>query len=229
MKQQAHASCAEENERRGLIIEKLKSEVVALCTEVTMLRELSMDRAAAMSSDPLADTQHPSAAEHDALKRLVSEKSAILVELETAQLRLETTRHGEAASKEEAASAKEELLRVQSEMERERQSRLAEGKRLEHKLGEQRAEHAALVEALRVEFEQREQTMALALEEQLKYIDELESEQLQVLAYLPTSLSVQTDITVDCANSSSTRGARRGTTRRSAACSRCSSCRRRSR
>ena len=87
----------------------------------------------------------------------------------------------------------EDLLRVQSEMERQRQSRLAEGKRLEHKLGEQRA---ALVEALRVDFEQHEQTMALALEEQLKYIDELESEQLQVLAWLPTSLIVQTRLTV---------------------------------
>merc|ERR1719469_126291 len=52
----------------------------------------------------------------------------------------------------------------------EQQSRLADTKRLENKLAEQKSEQSALMEAMRGEFEQREQTMALALEEQLKYI-----------------------------------------------------------
>eukprot|EP00484_Ammonia_sp_Unknown_P018289 CAMPEP_0197034732 /NCGR_PEP_ID=MMETSP1384-20130603/12737_1 /TAXON_ID=29189 /ORGANISM="Ammonia sp." /LENGTH=883 /DNA_ID=CAMNT_0042464687 /DNA_START=28 /DNA_END=2679 /DNA_ORIENTATION=+ len=194
----------DENDRLRLIVENYKSEITALQTETIMLREaVNMQEAqqAAVSdaNDDETAAVHAEesavdASEHeeklDAIKKLVREKNDLLHEFEQFKLKYEQMEKQTVALKKEVSESKQEVARLEDQLEEERSKYLEDSKRSENRINELNKKLKASQTELVEEYEKKEQQFIQTVEEQLKYIDELEGENRQLQTHHTRKVSL---------------------------------------
>jgi len=168
----------EDNDRLKLMVENYKSEIIALQTESIMLREELKAFHAQKNDEELAQIKKEQAdnTKISAIKQLVKEKNDALTELDELKILYETTKKSLIAKEKESELKEKKIVSLNEELETNKDRYFQQNERNENRINELNKKLKLSKDELMVEYEKKEQQFIQTVEEQLKYIDELENE-----------------------------------------------------